>query len=123
MILPRTLVKKSLPETSALLEEISYFSIVILIECHTLQIKYEAKNRGYEPVKSKLQHPPLPLPLGIPRAFDVFSCLRGREFDHHSQGLGNLIASLDIMLPDKSWRRRQTLMNSKEKIAYLWRIG
>ena len=28
-------------------------------------------------VKSKLQHPP----PGIPRAFDVFSCLGGREFD------------------------------------------
>ena len=24
---------------------------------------------------------------------------------------------------DKSWGRRQTLTNSKEKIAYLWRIG
>ena len=27
-----------------------------------------------------------------PRAFDAFSW---REFDHHSQGVGNLIASLD----------------------------
>ena len=39
---------------------------------------------------------------------------------------GNLIACLDVMLRDKSWRRwrrRQTLMNSKEKIAYLCRIG
>ena len=39
---------------------------------------------------------------------------------------GNLIASLDVMLRDKSWRRRrrrQTLMNSREKIAYSWRIG
>ena len=50
------------------------------------------------PVKSKFQHPP-------PRAFDAFSCLGGREFDHHSQGVGNLIASLDVMLRDKSWRR------------------
>ena len=29
------------------------------------------------PVKSKLEHPP----PGIPRAFDVFSCPGGREFD------------------------------------------
>ena len=47
------------------------------------------------PVKSKLQHPP----LGIPRAFDAFSCPGGRAFDHHSEGVGNLMASLDIMLP------------------------
>ena len=32
---------------------------------------------GYVSVKSKLQHPP----PGIPRAFDVFSCPGGREFD------------------------------------------
>ena len=63
------------------------------------------------------------IPSGIPRAFDAFSCPGGREFDHHSWGVGNLIASLDVMLRDKSWWRRQTLMNSKEKIAYLWRIG
>ena len=47
-------------------------------------------------VKSKLQHPPPP--PGIPRAFDAFSCPGGREFDHHSLGVGNLIASLDVML-------------------------
>ena len=74
------------------------------------------------PVKSKLQHPP-----GIPRAFDAFSCPEVRKFDHRSCiGGGNLIASLDVKLRDKSWRRRRrrlTLMNSKEKIAYLWRIG
>ena len=39
--------------------------------------------RAYVPVKLKLQHPPPP-PLGIPRAFDAFSCLGGREFDHLS---------------------------------------
>ena len=49
-----------------------------------------------------------PVP-GIPGAFDTFSCLGGREFDelsppggrafdHHSQRVGNLIASLDFML-------------------------
>ena len=32
---------------------------------------------SYVPVKSKLKHPP----PGIPRAFDVFSCPGGREFD------------------------------------------
>ena len=55
------------------------------------------------PVKSKLQHPP----PGIRRAFDAFTCPGGREFDHHSFGVGNLIASLDVMLRDKSWRRRR----------------
>ena len=39
--------------------------------------------------------PPLP---GIPRACDTFSCPVGREFDHHSWGVGYLITSLDIML-------------------------
>ena len=32
----------------------------------------------YVPVKSKLQHPPIPPPPGIPRAFDAFF-LPGRE--------------------------------------------
>ena len=61
---------------------------------------------SYVPVKSKLKHPP---PPGIPRAFDVFSCARGREFDelslpeggafdHYPYGVGNLIASLDFIL-------------------------
>ena len=40
------------------------------------------RHQNYVPVNSKLQHPP-PSP-GIPWAFDVFSCLGGREFDHHS---------------------------------------
>ena len=51
----------------------------------------------------------LNIPPGIPRAFDVFSCPRGREFDelslpgggafdHYSQGVGNLIASLNFVL-------------------------
>ena len=42
--------------------------------------------------------PPHPPPPGIPRAFEAFSCPGGREFDHHSSGVGNLIASLDVML-------------------------
>ena len=46
------------------------------------------------PVKSTLKHPP----LGIPRAFDAFSCPGGREFDHHSKGVGNLSSSLNFML-------------------------
>ena len=69
------------------------------------------------PVNSKLQHPPGHTP-GIWRLF----LPGGREFDHHSQGVGNLITSLDIMLRvaliprglKKTWRR-QTLTNSKEK--------
>ena len=49
----------------------------------------------------------LNIPPGIARAFDVFSCPRGREFDelpgggafdHYSLGVGNLIASLDFIL-------------------------
>ena len=76
----------------------------------------------------------LTIPLGIPQAFDVFSCPGGREFDelslprggafdHYSQGVGNLIANLDSMLRVmlipcdviKSWQR-QALMHSKQKI-------
>ena len=48
-------------------------------------------------------------PQGISRTFDIFSCPGGREFDklslpwggachHYSEGVGNLIASLDFML-------------------------
>ena len=87
----------------------------------TISIMYQS-NRSFN----------IPTP-GIPRAFDAFSCPRGRAFDHHLQGVGNLSASPDVMLRvaliprwvDKSWRRqrRQTLMNSKEKIVYSWRIG
>ena len=65
-------------------------------------------------------------PPGIPRAFDAFSCPWGRAFDHHSYGVGNLIASLDFMLQVtliSQRQRRQTLMNSKEKIVYLWWSG
>ena len=80
------------------------------------------------------------LPPGIPRAFDAFCCLGGREFDelslpqggafdHYSSGEENLIASFDFMLwradstwLDKSWRR-QALMSSKRKIPDSWRTG
>ena len=37
-------------------------------------------------------------PGHIPHAFDAFSWPGGREFDHHSKGVGNLITSLNIML-------------------------
>ena len=37
-------------------------------------------------------------PPGIPQGFDVLFCPGGRTFDHHPQGVGNLIASLDVML-------------------------
>ena len=88
------------------------------------------------PVKSKLKHPP----PGISRAFDVFCCTGGREFDelslpqgrafdHYSQGVRNLIASFDFVLRradstwrDKSWRR-QALMRSKRKIPDSWQTG
>ena len=76
-------------------------------------------------VKSKLHTSPHP-PPGIPRAFDAFSCPGGRAFDHHSSGVENLIASLDFMLRValiSRRRRRQTLMDSKEKIVFSWRSG
>ena len=38
------------------------------------------------------------IPPGIPRAFDAFSCSVGRAFDHHSLGVRNLIANIDVML-------------------------
>ena len=60
--------------------------------CLWSSLKVKA-SRKYVWVKSKLQHP---LPPGIPRAFDAFSCPGGRE--HYSYGVGNLITSLDIML-------------------------
>ena len=83
-------------------------------------------------IKSKLQHPP--------RVLDAFSCPEGREFnelsllvgetfifDHHSgefdrQPRFHVTNRADSRWVDKS-RRRQTLMNSKEKITDSWRIG
>ena len=38
------------------------------------------------------------IPLGIPRAFNASSCPGGREFDYQSLVVGNLIASLNVML-------------------------
>ena len=53
---------------------------------------------GNVPVKSKLKHRP-PFPPGIPRAFDVFSCQGGREFDEFSlPGAGHLITT------QKGWK-------------------
>ena len=48
---------------------------------------------------------------------------RGGEFDH--QPGYHITSRADSTSVYKSWRRRrrQTLMNSKEKIAYSWRIG
>ena len=73
----------------------------------------------YVPVKSTLQHPPLGHTPGNWRLF-----LPGRA------GIWSLASiscceSCWFHVVDKSWRRRrrQTLMNSKEKIAYSWRIG
>ena len=59
------------------------------------------------PVKSKLKPSFLSFPPGILQAFfscpggrefDELSLLGGWEFDHYSQGVGNLIVSLDFML-------------------------
>ena len=60
------------------------------------------------PVKSTLQH------LPPPRVFDAISCPRGRKFDRKTRF--HVRCSADSMWVDKSWRR-QTFMNSKEKIA------
>ena len=58
----------------------------------------------------------LNIPPGIPRAFDVFSCPVGREFDHYSLGVGNLIAHIDradSTRGDKSWRRKPSCIQSE----------
>ena len=104
---------------------LTIFTIMLILYAHKMlllcsrspTIMYQS-NRG------------LNIPPGIPRAFDVFCCPVGREFDelslprggafdHYSYGVGNLIASFDFMLRradftwrDKSWRR-QALMHSK----------
>ena len=65
----------------------------------TVQIVSLSDSLYNVPVKSKLQHPPPP-----PQAYEAFSCPGGREFSHHSQEVGNLIASLDVMLRDKYGR-------------------
>ena len=82
----------------------------------SLSINYVATNNHleklppqlyYVSVKSKLQHPPPPLP-GIPWAFDTFVVPGRREFDYqslpgsgefdpHAKGVGNLNRSLDFM--------------------------
>ena len=87
-----------------------------------LPVKRKCVNKVYFMYQSNRSFNIPPSPPGIPQAFDAFSCPGGREFFHPSQGVRNLIA----ILHEKPWRRRrrcQTLMNSKEKIAYLWRIG
>ena len=81
----------------------------------------------YQSNRSLNNSPPHP-PASIARAFDVFCCPGGREFDEVSLprgrgvGVGNLIASFDFMLRyvdstwrDKSWRR-QAFMHSKREI-------
>ena len=84
------------------------------------------------PVKSKLKHPP---PPGIPRAFDVFCCPVGREFDelslprggafdHYSYGVGNLIASFDFMLrrADSTWRDKSWQRQAQEPVSRSSRV-
>ena len=71
-------------------------SVVILnYSIHSVLFVYASvpNNEGNHnvPVKSKLKHPP----PGIPRAFDVFPCPGGREFDELSLSGA---ASLDFML-------------------------
>ena len=75
----------------------------------------------YVLVKSKLQHPPGHLtPFPAREGGNLFTTHRGR-------GIW-LLASISCC--ESPWfhvcfrgLRRQTFMNSKEKIAYLWRIG
>ena len=55
-------------------------------------VSYEAKVM-YQSNRSLNIPPP-----GIPRPFDTSSCPGGRAFDHHSYGVGNLIASLEFIL-------------------------
>ena len=87
----------------------------------------------YVSVKSKLQHSPPGHTPGIWRLFlpgreGIWSpTIEGGEFDRSPRCHDT--ARTDSTWVDechKSWRRqrrRQTLMNSKEKIGYLWRIG
>ena len=81
-------------------KEDSYFielplepQLKMVIEGSILIIIYEVDRAWHYPnvpVKSKLKHPP----PGIPRAFDVFSCPGGREFDEVSlPGVGHLITA------------------------------
>ena len=70
----------------------------------------------------------IPPPRAYPGHLTPFPARQGGNLITTHRGWGNLITSLDIMLRvalNKSWRRRrgQTLMNSKEKNAYSWRIG
>ena len=87
--------------------------------------------RGYIPVKLKLQHPLSPL-WAYPGHLTPFLDREGGNLitTHKGWGIWSLASmscyeSRWFHWVDKSWRRRcrrQTLMNSKEKIAYLWRI-
>ena len=51
----------------------------LILENKTIAMNKTIDARLYVSVKSKLHHPPPP--QGIPRAFGVFSCPGGREFD------------------------------------------
>ena len=80
----------------------------IMFDVHLLMLMHHS-NRSFNILPGHLT----PCPGG--REFDRLSLSGGRPFDYHSQGVGNLIASLDFML--------QTEMNLKEKIAASWQIG
>ena len=81
----------------------------------------------YVPVKSKLQHPPIPPPPGhTPGIWRLFLAREGGHLitTHMGWGIWSLAS---ILCYESRWfpgdGRRQTLMNSKGKIAYSWRSG
>ena len=82
-----------------------------------LSIIYIIYLSSYVPVKLKLENPP-----GHTLAFDASSCQEGGLLITTHKGWG--ICSLATWA-NELWRRRQrqTLMNSKEKVAYSWWIG
>ena len=59
-------------------------NIIQKFDSNALLLSNMISELTYVPVKSNLKHPPPPRPPGIPRAFDVFSCPGGREFDELS---------------------------------------
>ena len=58
--------------------------------------------------------------LDILCSSQIEACPGGRAFDHHSYGVGNLIASLDFMLPVAP---AHTTDWPRQNIAYSWRSG
>ena len=80
----------------------------VKLHIHTsVRVSYTTIHCINVPVKSKFQHPP----RAYPGHLMPFLAREGGNLITTHRGVGNLIASLDVTLRDKSWQRRQTLMN------------